>query len=413
VLAGVGDGTLRTLTTVPVGQRPLSIAAADLDGDGVVDLAVADDLSDDVGVLLADGQRGFQPVQRFLVEGQPFSIVAANADHDGRPDLFVSSWSSTNVDVILGRGRGARPLLRSATSLALQAGATPVAATLMDVNGDGRLDLVVAYGQTPVPEVRLGDGSGNFGPGIPIGMSGQPVALASADVDGDGHAELLITSATSTGVEIWTFDRGGQVKDFNFIFAGDIPSAIAAVDIDGDGDVDVVLGRPGASLVALLRNDADILHFAVEIPTKIAPSAIALGDVDGDGHVDMVVAGPPGMGLSLLRGSGNGTLMGEVDLGITDGTIRGSGKNIALMDADGDGKLDLLIDSAASRDLSVFLGDGRGHFPTRRRFVAPFTQASPSALALGDVDGDGVTDAVMLGESGVAVLSGTTEYRCW
>src|SRR5881397_2620325 len=139
VLLGNGDGTFQSALSFAVGSNPLSVAVGDVNGDGRLDLAVANYYSNDVSVLLGNGDGTFQPARTFRVGTYPSSVVVGDFNGDGRPDLAVANGNSNDVSVLLGNGDGTfQP------ALSFAAGTAPVSVAVGDINGDGRPDLAVA-----------------------------------------------------------------------------------------------------------------------------------------------------------------------------------------------------------------------------------------------------------------------------
>ena len=164
VLLGSGSGAFGSATNFAVGVDPVSVAIGDLNGDGKSDLAVANEHSDNVSVLLnttAFSPSGaFGPATNFAVGPSPRSIAVGDLNGDGKPDLAVAdSSNSGSVWVLLGTGVGA---FSSATDFA--AGANPYSAVIGDLNGDGIPDLAVANRSNHNVSIFLGVGTGSSAP---------------------------------------------------------------------------------------------------------------------------------------------------------------------------------------------------------------------------------------------------------
>src|SRR5262249_20769798 len=108
MLLGNGDGTFRAVPNFSgVGLlRPISIAVGDFNGDGVQDLAVANNGSNDVSVLLGNGDATFQGARNFAAGRLPSSVAVGHFNGDGRQDLVVANSGSNDVSVLLGNGDG-------------------------------------------------------------------------------------------------------------------------------------------------------------------------------------------------------------------------------------------------------------------------------------------------------------------
>ena len=139
MLLGNGDGTFQAAVNYGAGDWPSSVAIGDLDGDGDLDLAVANDDSDDVSVLLGNGDGTFQPAVNYGAGDSPHSVAIGDLNGDGDLDLAVANQSSDDVSVLLGNGDGT---FQAAVNYG--AGDEPSPVAIGDLNGDGDLDLAVA-----------------------------------------------------------------------------------------------------------------------------------------------------------------------------------------------------------------------------------------------------------------------------
>ncbi|WP_407543323.1 VCBS repeat-containing protein (plasmid) [Deinococcus radiomollis] len=178
VLLGRGNGTFGTQTTYGVGTAPASVTLGDFNGDGKLDLVTANSASNNVSVLLGQGDGTFGAQTTYRVGSSPQSVTVGDLNGDGFVDLVTANMDSSDVSVLLGRGDGT-----FGESVAYAAGVPPVSAVLGDVNGDGKLDLVVSGGM-----LLLGQGNGAFSVPVPNGSGGDYFALG--DLNGDGKLDL-------------------------------------------------------------------------------------------------------------------------------------------------------------------------------------------------------------------------------
>src|SRR5207249_3382514 len=147
----------------PAGTAPVSVAAGDFNGDGQLDLAVADNGAKAVSVLLGNGDGTFQAARAFPVGDYPRSVVVGDFNGDGKLDLVLTNPNVDTLSVLLGNGDGT---FQDPTTFA--AGTSPYSVAVGDFNGDGKLDLAVADRGHPeshiagAVSVLLGNGDGTF-----------------------------------------------------------------------------------------------------------------------------------------------------------------------------------------------------------------------------------------------------------
>jgi hypothetical protein len=191
ILLGTGSGSFeQPRTDYTVGSRPMSVAAGDLDDDAILDLATANFASADVSILLGTGNGAFAaatniPVGTLL--SNPRSVEMGDLDGDGNLDLSVAEASDNTVSILWGDGDGS---FGSTTYFA--AGAVPVSLALGDVNGDGYPDIAVANNSTNYVTILFGDINGSFAVSSTTPAGQYPLSVSMSDFDGDGNLDLLV-----------------------------------------------------------------------------------------------------------------------------------------------------------------------------------------------------------------------------
>ena len=191
VLLGNGDGTFQSQQVFSAGATSLSVATADFNGDGYLDLAVGYttmDGSSGVSVLLGNGDGTFQAPTTFPVSSSPYSVIAADFNHDSKMDLAVTNYASGTISILLGNGDGT---FGQAAPYAV--GNNPFGLASGDFNGDGKLDLSVTNYSDSSVSVLLGNGDGTFQGQIVFLTNSGARGVATGDFNDDGRLDLAVT----------------------------------------------------------------------------------------------------------------------------------------------------------------------------------------------------------------------------
>ncbi|MYS06687.1 hypothetical protein GTW71_09610 [Streptomyces sp. SID6041] len=295
---------------------PTDVAVGDFDGDGTPDLATSNTNTHNVSVVLGHGDGTFGTAAQFGLGGgtAPQSIATADLDGDGHLDLVTSNTSTGTLSVLPGDGDGG-----FGTASSVPAGVTlPSRLELGDVDEDGTPDaVVVAPGAPGRVAVLLGDGAGGFGPANVLSAGANLSSASVADPNGDGHPDLVVSSAGSHEVVVWEGDGTGAFgTPLAFgLGGGRSPQATAVADLDGDGRVDVVTANNNGS--ATFTHDASVLfnatnrapqagddayaHIGADTPLVVGAPGVLGDDTDPDGDplTASVVTGPAHGGLTL------------------------------------------------------------------------------------------------------------------
>jgi hypothetical protein len=234
ILQGDGDGAFSNVTAsgIAVGDGPSSVVTGDFNGDGNLDFAVANLSDNTISVMRGDGSGNTFTA----ASGSPFSttggttnpaaMAVADFNGDGRLDLAVAESNKNRVDIFKGNGDGTFTLLAGAPAT----GAKPVAIVAGDFNADGKLDFAVTNQSDNTTTIMLGDGSGTVftaGSGSPFTTgtgTTTPIAIVSADFNGDGSGDLAVANSNKDNVGILL----NQVTDTS-------SALITSISIPGSG----------------------------------------------------------------------------------------------------------------------------------------------------------------------------------
>ncbi|HVN83466.1 MAG TPA: FG-GAP-like repeat-containing protein [Candidatus Binatia bacterium] len=364
--------------TAGAGAGPLVLG--DVDGDHVLDLIVANTADDTAGVLRSRGDGTFDPVVIQSTGGiQPSALVFADVNGDGFGDIVISHERSQSVSVLLGVGDGGFDAPRG-----FVADVGPTAVAVLDVNNDGRPDLLTANGGgiTPPTLAELfGDGSGQFS-GVELLATTAASGVAVADFNEDAVADAAITQPDARAIALYF----GGGRSSRLVPIDREATGIATADLDGDDHVDLVAGSPSDVSILFGGSGDALFSQPIRVALDNPPGLLDIADVDHDGAPDVVVisSASPGQ-LTVLHNDHNRAFSPSSPVSLGTRVL-----SFAVIDFDGDGNPDLALGDA-TRVLTL-RNNGDGSFAPPTSIVIG---ASVLALAASDVDGDGDVDLVM------------------
>ena len=247
---GASTVTFQPAVTYPVGTAAKAVAVGDLNGDGVMDLAVANSgdptTGDDgnVSILFDNGDGTFQSANNVPGGKNPFAIATDDFNRDSKADLVLID--SSGVGVLLGNGDGT---FRPVTYLATASG--PLSLAVADFDGDNTLDLVASTQSSQ--SVLLGNGDGTFQAHVDYPAGGLNIAVA--DINNDGRLDLITERPQSGGAALTTVLLGNGDGTFqNGIVTSGISlgKQLVLADFNLDGKLDVALGFIGLAKGTLI-----------------------------------------------------------------------------------------------------------------------------------------------------------------
>lgn len=425
VLLGNGDGTFDSpivYTSNLLSIYSASIAVADFNGDGKLDLALTDTegSSNDVAIVLGNGDGTFQSTPVLYSAGLlPAGVICLDVNGDGKPDLAVAGGygvlSYFSLTTLINRGDGS--FASPATFPVLQ---FPYSAVVGDFNGDGHVDIATtSFSQTGGVSVLLGKGDGTFQAHVDSPTDSFPTAIAAGDFNGDGKLDLVVADLSPTNALLSTLIGNGDGTFQNNIpqILPGILRSVAVGDFNGDGNLDVAAVIDGTNAISIFFGHGDgSLAAPVQYPagpTVVSP--VLVGDLNGDGKLDLAVA--TANGIAILLGNGDGTFQPFTLVPSLLSSTPGDGL-LALADFNGDGKLDI-AKTTQTGIINVALGHGDGTFQNAPGFQIPPILNTESTV-VGDFDGDGKPDLAFASQSsdvvtivfgnGDGTLRGQIEY---
>ena len=328
-------------TGFAAGTNAHGVTHADLNGDGKLDLAVANAGSNSVSVLFGNGDGTFKPAVNYAVGVEPKAVMAADLNGDHKIDLAACSQSDGKVSILINNGDGT---YKSAVSYAGTTGSHELA--LADLDGDLDIDIAVCgWGQSAV-RVLFNNGSGIFSGAIDYAVGSSPHSVVAKDLTGDGKPDLAVADLSSNNLAVLINKGGGVFNAARFYGTGNAPHSVRAADFNGDGKADLVAADQSSGALSVLINKGDgTFNSKVDYAVGPVPKGVAIGDLNSDGKLDLVSANtannypngsdPAGMTICVLLGNGDGTFGPATTFNAGNTPF-----SVTLGDFDGDGDLD-------------------------------------------------------------------------
>jgi hypothetical protein len=297
VLLGNGDASFAAPRLGPAGSMPTFVVVGDWNGDGRRDAAVANIVSRDISVLLGDGAGGLTPsVTLPLSATEVLGLSAGDLNQDGRDDLVVSLNGAGRVQVFLASGNGA-----FSTGPSYNLPGRPSEIALGAFNPDVRLDAAVGLNPLDPPTSHLysllGDGSGSFAP-----PEAQPVDqlelnwVVVDDLNGDGKLDLVVGGRRLAGD-----GHGGFVPFPGEALVVEYPKGATSSDFDGDGKRDLAVSAENMHL-ALGDGSGALAFMNLEFPIGGLAGRPVAADFNGDGRPDLAVGVDDSDVVTILTG---------------------------------------------------------------------------------------------------------------
>lgn len=394
------------LTPVRPGVGPATIVARNPDGQTSKNSNAAMSQS---ALTLYAAQLSFAQTAYPTLAQRPHGAAFGDLNGDGRVDAIVTHLDQSVYTVFLGNGMGGFSPLQPTPTFSFLGGQVANNTTrLIDLNGDGRLDMVVGTTSSQV-HYYLGNGTGlmNAVASVNYGASGNVFSQAVADINGDNQPDLITgnVNASNIGLFINTANNTNlyQAGQYMALAPNGQPTRVQTADINGDGRQDLVAvmqNNGGATLAVYFGTGQQATPFQAANPLNYGtnganqtPQWMELGDLNNDGKIDCVVSDSVTNTIRVFIGTGSANATFNPP---NNPVFVGAGpQQIAIADMNGDGNPDVIVANRVASNVSVLLGSGDGNFSSRQDFPSV---NGPWAVYILDLNNDKRQDFVIVNE---------------
>jgi hypothetical protein len=333
-----------------VGNGGRSVVAADLDGDGDQDLAVANGNVSNISVLLNDGNGSYAAAVTYTVGSGPRGVFAADLDGDNDQDLAVANYGSSNVSILKNNGNGT-----FAAAVNYNPGGGPVGSVFAaDLDGDNDKDLAVTVQFSTRISVLKNNGDATFAAAVNYSTQSSPWAIYGADFDGDMDIDLAAVNNGSNNVSVFLNNGNGTFAGAVHYGTGTAPTSVFAADLDGDSDNDLAIANGNSQNVSILKGNGNgTFAAAFNYTVGPGPSSVHAVDLDGDSLLDLAVTLSNSTNVYVLYNNVDDTFSPAVSYGAGTGPA-----SVEAADLNGDTRPDLAVANANSNNVSVLLNGG-------------------------------------------------------
>ncbi|CAF4014366.1 unnamed protein product, partial [Adineta steineri] len=392
------NGTFGSQTTFSTGSsRPRWVIIADFNNDTQPDIAVVNHGTNNIGILLGDGKGNFANQITFSTgfDSIPYSIAIADLNNDGKLDIAVANYGTNNVGVLLNYGNGT-----FATQVTFTTGINSHLSSIAinDLNTDNHMDIVVVCSGTNNIAILLGLGNGTFGIAkkYTTGNNSSPLSIVIGDFDNDNILDIAVANYGTTSIGVFFgYGTGIFAEQMTFFTASNFnPHFIATGYFNNDTRLDIAVVNFDYNYVDIIITNKKYTFLpqtTYQTKDLSNPQSIAVGDVNNDNRLDVIVVNYLGNNVDIFLGLGNGTFTSYASY--TTG-ISSNPYSVAIGHFNDDRWLDIVVANSGSNNIGIFLGYGNATFSSQTTYSTG-NSSQPYAVAIADFNNDKRLDIVV------------------
>ncbi|CAF0985813.1 unnamed protein product [Adineta ricciae] len=377
----------QVILSTGLGSHPCSIAAGYINDDSFLDIVVANYGTNSAGMFLSNFNGTFTNQQTFsLGKVSPYAIALGDFNRDNNMDIAITNQGANNIGILLGSNTD-KNISTSSIKYYSTGSLSSIMFTIVDLNGDNRLDIIVVSNDTGSIDVLLGYFEG-FPDKVTYSTDSSPTSVVVGDLNNDNRLDIVVANAGSDNVSVFLGNADGSFVEQVTYVTGFNPTSVIVGDLNNDTRLDIVVTNADSNNVGILiglgnGSFADQVTYS----TGSNPVSVTIGDLNNDARLDIVVANADSNTTSVLLGHGNGSFADQVTYSTGSNPV-----SVTIGDLNNDTRLDLVVANAGSNSVSILLGHGNGSFANQ---VTYSTGSYPVSVILGDLNNDTRLDIVV------------------